>query len=60
MIKASDPPAMYTVTWKDKEGAGHSQTFETTSASAAIALAIEKIALLQSNPHLITRVLKES
>lgn len=51
---------MYTVAWKDKEGTEHTQTFETTSASAAIALALEKIVLLQSNPHLITRVLKES
>ena len=51
---------MYTVTWKDREAAEHNQTFEATSASAAIAIAIEKISLLQSNPHLITRVLKES
>lgn len=49
----------YSVTWKDREGNPHSQTFETTSASAAVALAIEKIALLRDHPNLITRVLLE-
>ena len=49
----------YSVTWKDREGQDHSQVFETTSATAAIALALEKIALLRDNPNLITRVLQE-
>ena len=51
---------LYSVTWKDKAGDEHHQTFEATSASAAIALALERVDLLGSNPHLITRVLKEN
>ncbi len=50
---------LYTVFWKDKAGETHHQSFETTSASAAISLALKKIDLLQSNPHLIFSVLKE-
>ena len=46
----------YTVTWKDQEGVNHSQSFEATSASAAIAMALEKILLLHDHPNLITRV----
>lgn len=46
----------YTVSWKDREGASHSQSFESGSASGAIALALEKITLLRDHPNLITRV----
>ena len=51
---------LYLVAWKDKAGDEHNQSFEATSASAAIALALEKIDLLGPNPHLITRVLREN
>ena len=46
----------YTVSWKDREGTEHSQPFEASSASGAIAMALEKITLLRDHPNLITRV----
>lgn len=49
----------YSVSWKDREGNDHSQLFTASSASAAIALSLEKIVLLRENPNLITRVLLE-
>jgi len=51
---------LYSVTWKDREGQNHSQDFETVSAAAAIALALEKITLLRDYPNLITRVRLEA
>ena len=46
----------YTVSWKDREGSNHSQSFEADSASGAISMALEKITLLRDYPNLITRV----
>ena len=49
----------YSVTWKDLSGASHSQLFDASCATAAIALAMEKIELLRNHPHLIYRVPRE-
>lgn len=49
----------YTVSWRDMEGTDHSQTFQATSATGAIAAALEKIELLRNHPNLIHRVIPE-
>ena len=51
---------IYSVTWKDENGAEHSQCFAATSASAAMALALERVDELARHPNRITRVLLET